>query len=260
MDSFEEFVSRLRSISERGFIETHRANDTGIGKTLEDELGIEENNVPGPDAVGVELKSARKESDSPTTLFTKEPPKDARPFWGTKMVEELGYEDDKGRQALKVKLQPKVPNNQGFYLDYDETSVAVAHEEVGVCARYPLDFLQERFEEKFPAIVMVLADTKTIDGREHFWYNEAYLLDGFDSEAFLQLMRDGEIILDLRMHLKESGYNRNRGTAWRIMDESRLDEAFAERTPLLGDIDVDDIEYEYEASQRKLDEYDDDEE
>jgi hypothetical protein len=38
-------------------VETHRAGSTGIGKTLEDLLGIEENNVPGPDAVGVELQT-----------------------------------------------------------------------------------------------------------------------------------------------------------------------------------------------------------
>ncbi|WP_435068293.1 MvaI/BcnI family restriction endonuclease [Haloplanus sp. C73] len=242
MEDFEDFVERLREISEQGYIETHRAGNTGIGKTLEDLLGIDENNIPGPDAVGVELKSTRRDSHNLTTLFTKEPPKDERPFWGTKMVKELGYVDDKGREALKVTIRPSTPNSRGFSLDYDNTSVSVVHEEVGVCATYPLDYLQERFEEKFPALVMVLADTKKVDGREYFWYNEAYLLDGFDGDAFLRLMRDGEITLDLRMHLKESGANRNRGTAWRIMDDSRLDEAFEERIPLLGEQDASEID------------------
>ena len=241
MDTFEEFVERLREIKQLGYVETHRKGNTGIGKTLEDRLRIEENNIPGPDAVGVELKAMRRESSSLTTLFTKEPPRSERPFWGTKMVRELGYIDDKDRQALKVTIRPDKSNNKGFYLDYDHDSVSVIHEEVGVCAKYPLDFLQDRFEDKFPALVMVFADTKRIDGVEHFWYRDAYHLDGFDPDAFLQLMRDGDITLDLRMHLKESGANRNRGTAWRIMDERRLDEAFEERTPLLDDTDVDDI-------------------
>ncbi|ELZ91150.1 MvaI/BcnI family restriction endonuclease [Haloferax sulfurifontis] len=241
MDTFEDFVSRLREIKQLGHVETHRKGNTGIGKTLEDLLGIEENNIPGPDAVGAELKAMREGSGSLTTLFTKEPPRSERPFWGTKMVNELGYVDDKGRQALKVTIRPNTPNNKGFYLDYDDTSVSVVHEDVGVCATYPLDFLRERFEDKFPQLVMVFADTKRIDGVEHFWYKEAYHLDGFDSDAFLDLMRDGVITLDLRMHLKESGANRNRGTAWRIMDESRLDEAFEDRTPLLDDTELDDI-------------------
>jgi len=256
MDTFEEFVTRLREIKQMGYIQTHRSGNTGIGKTLEDLLDIDENNVPGPDAVGIELKSMRHGSGSLTTLFTKEPPRSKRPFWGTKMVRELGYEDDKGREALKVTIRPDTPNNQGFYLDYDTDSVSIVHEDVGVCAIYPLDFLQKRFEDKFPAAVMVFAETKQIDGTEHFWYDEAYHLDGFDSQAFIRLMREGVITLDLRMHLKESGANRNRGTAWRIMDESRLDEAFSERTPLLEDTDLDDIPVGSQSkSHRTLDEY-----
>jgi len=47
-DNFEEFVERLQEIESMGYVETHRAGNTGIGKTLEDLLGIEENNIPGP--------------------------------------------------------------------------------------------------------------------------------------------------------------------------------------------------------------------
>lgn len=240
---FERFVSELQDISQMGYVETHRAGNTGIGKTLEDLLGIEENNVPGPDTAGVELKSTRTDSNNLTTLFTKEPPRDNRQLWNQDLVRELGYVDSKDRQALKVTITPDTPNNRGFYLSYDENSVDVVHEEYGVCATYPLDFLQETFEGKMPELVMVFAETKEVDGREHFWYNEAYHLDGFDGDAFLELMRDGVITLDLRMHIKESGNIRNRGTAWRIMDESRLDEAFAERTSLL---DTDEVEAQLE--------------
>jgi len=234
MDTFEEFVRRLQEIEQLGYVETHRAGNTGIGKTLEDLLGIEENNVPGPDAVGVELKSTRRQSHNLTTLFTKEPPRNQRELWNQDLVRELGYVDSKDRQALKVTIEPDVPNSQGFFLSYDETSVSVTHEDYGICATYPLGFLQETFEGKMPELVMVIADAKKIDGREHFHYNEAYHLDGFDGSHFLQLMRDGVITLDLRMHVKDSGNIRNRGTAWRIMDDNRLDEAFAERTSLLN--------------------------
>lgn len=240
-DTFEEFVSKLRDIKQMGYIETHRAGNTGIGKTLEDRLGIEENNIPGPDAAGVELKSTRKDSNNLTTLFTKEPPRGQRRLWNQDLVRELGYVDSKDRQALKVTVAPDDPNNQGFFLTYDETSVDVAHEEYGVCATYPLDYLQETFEGKMPELVMVLAETKKVDGREHFWYNEGYHLDGFDGDAFLKLMRDGVITLDLRMHIKDNGNIRNRGTAWRIMDDSRLDEAFEERTPLLDEREVEEV-------------------
>lgn len=241
MDTFEEFVYQLRKIKQEGWIETHRNHNTGVGKTLEDKLGITENNIPGPDAVGVEIKTTRKNSGSLTTLFTKEPPKDRRPMWGKRMIRELGYVDDKDRQALKVTIRPDEPNNQGFYLTYDSDSVSIMHETAGECATYPLSYLQDRFEEKFPALVMVFADSKDVNGREYFRYTDGYLLDGFNPSSFLNLMRDGVITLDIRMHLKESGGNRNRGTAWRIMDESRLDEAFDQRAPLLDETNIEDI-------------------
>lgn len=216
-----------------GYVETHRAGNTGIGKTLEDLLGIEENNVPGPDAVGVELKSTRKQSTNLTTLFTKEPPRSGRELWNQDLVDELGYVDSSGRPALKTTIEVDEPNNLGFFLSYDSTSLSVVHKTYGVTATYPLGLLRETFERKLPQLVMVLADTKRSGGREHFWYNEAYHLDGFDGDEFLALMRESVITVDLRMHVKESGAIRNRGTAWRIMDDSQLVRAFDERRSLL---------------------------
>mgnify|MGYP004004340705 FL=1 len=73
MKTYDEMILGLKTLKEKGFVKTHRAGDTGIGKTLEDLLGIEENNIPGPDGEDTELKAARKNSPSMLTLFTKSP-------------------------------------------------------------------------------------------------------------------------------------------------------------------------------------------
>jgi len=39
----KELTQKLKEINKMGFIKTHRAGDTGIGKTLEDLLNIPEN-------------------------------------------------------------------------------------------------------------------------------------------------------------------------------------------------------------------------
>ena len=70
----QELKHRLEQIKKQGFIKTHRAGDTGIGKTLEDLLQIKENNIPLHDIRGVaELKAYRKDAKSMLTLFTLEP-------------------------------------------------------------------------------------------------------------------------------------------------------------------------------------------
>ena len=50
-------VKKLHTIKDRGFVKTHRAYDTGIGKTMEDLLEIKENNLQLPDVGKIELKA-----------------------------------------------------------------------------------------------------------------------------------------------------------------------------------------------------------
>ena len=73
MTNLEEIIRKLKELKTKGYIKTHRAGQTGIGKTLEDLLGIEENNIPISNTTFAELKSARKGSKSMITLFTKSP-------------------------------------------------------------------------------------------------------------------------------------------------------------------------------------------
>ncbi|HPG72675.1 MAG TPA: MvaI/BcnI family restriction endonuclease, partial [Bacteroidales bacterium] len=61
-------------MSAAGWIENKRhGNQGGIGNTLEDLLGIDENNLPIPNAAEWELKSQRINTTSLTTLFHIEP-------------------------------------------------------------------------------------------------------------------------------------------------------------------------------------------
>ena len=65
---------KLKEIAAMGFIPNARhGNSGGIGNTLEDLLGIEENNLPIPNAAEWELKTQRLNSSSLTTLFHTEP-------------------------------------------------------------------------------------------------------------------------------------------------------------------------------------------
>lgn len=55
--TLEDFIREYSNIVNMGWVKTHRAGPTGIGKTLEDLLGIQENNIDGPDFGDYELKS-----------------------------------------------------------------------------------------------------------------------------------------------------------------------------------------------------------
>jgi len=95
--TYQKLIRKLKAIKEMGYVKTHRAGNTGIGKTLEDLLGITENNVPGPNATMIELKSARKNVSSMLTLFTKSP---LPPRANTILLEKFGYASTK-KQGTK---------------------------------------------------------------------------------------------------------------------------------------------------------------
>lgn len=70
----ESLIFELKKISDMGWIENARyGNSGGIGNTLEDLLGISENNLPIPNAAEWELKAQRIDTSSLTTLFHFEP-------------------------------------------------------------------------------------------------------------------------------------------------------------------------------------------
>ena len=65
-----EFIKKFKLLKARGFIPSQRKGTTGIGYTLEFELGIDENNIAGPDFGKIELNAHRAKSNSMITLFT----------------------------------------------------------------------------------------------------------------------------------------------------------------------------------------------
>lgn len=73
MTNREKMIEAFYKVKNLGWVESHRRNNTGIGKTFEDYVGVVENNLNEPDLFGYEIKSHRSESSSYVTLFTKSP-------------------------------------------------------------------------------------------------------------------------------------------------------------------------------------------
>jgi hypothetical protein len=72
-------------------------------------------------------------------------------------------------------------------------------------------------------LLLILADSKVESDHEHWHFNEAYLLENPTPEKFLEAFERNELMIDLRMHLKESGGVRNHGTGFRISEKNLKD-------------------------------------
>ena len=199
-----------------GYIKTHRSGPTGIGKTLEDILGIRENNVPGPNAKLIELKSARKGSKSMITLITKAPsPRGAN----SRLLQRFGY---------KVSSRTCIKGKPVFKLNLRNDKIEIISTNDEVLAFWNEEILRKAFEKKFPALVYVKADCRGRGLNEEFWYNEAWLLKGFDFERLKDLIRKNIIRIDIRIGQYPNGRTHDHGTGFRVF-EDKLDLCFKER-------------------------------
>jgi len=223
--NIRELQSKLEEIKNKGFVPSMRGGTTGIGYTFESLLDIQENNLPIPDIGGrVEIKTIRKDSQSLITLFTFN-----KGVWRIKQKDfilKYGYVDEKGRNALKNTVFYRKAITQGISLEVDEsrnTIHLVDKTERKVLATWDVYVIVGKFMSKLSRLLVVLTDRKIRNGKEYFHYNEAFLLTDPSPRSFIQAFKRSLIGIDLRMHLKENGTVRNRGTAFRIREKALIE-------------------------------------
>ena len=207
-----QLKEKLSDINRRGYVVSKRKGNTGIGYTLENLLGVEENNLRTPDLGNIELKSRRIKSTSLLTMFTFN-----YSIWKIEqeeLIKQYGYYKD-GRWALYTTVKNK-PNNRGFYIKIEQDYVRLYHED-GLCAiEWQLEGLIDDLKNKLSNVLLVEADSRKVEENEEFWYKEAHLLTGIIVEKFLEYIKNGTIAVDLRMHINKNGVVRNHGTGFRL--------------------------------------------
>lgn len=209
--TIEEFKRKFDVLKEKGFIPSLRKGPTGIGYTLEEELGIEENNFALPDIKGVELKSHRTGISSLITLFTfnkkvwQIPPLDA--------VKKYGSKDKNSRLGLYYTMGLK-PNSAGLFLHVNKKEISVRHISGEIVTIWQTEDLAQRFLEKIPALMFVSAFVEERDGVEYFHFYRAQLMKDTSPELLSDQFKAENILVDLRLHDKGTRA-RNHGTGFR---------------------------------------------
>ena len=233
--NFRKLIKKLKSIKEMGYVKTHRTGTTGVGKTLEDLLGITENNVPGPNAAMIELKSARRNVSSMLTLFTKAP---LPPRANSVLLERFGYESARGNKRKELHTTVNaVAYNQlrgepGFKINVQKDRVNLITAEKEIVGYWDKETLKNSFERKLPKLLYVKAETRGKGSREEFWFNEAWLLSGFDFDNFSQLLKEGTILVDIRIGQYPNGRSHDHGTGFRVFP-GKLDLCFSHRKQII---------------------------
>jgi hypothetical protein len=239
----ESLIASLLEIRERGWIPNARSGNVGgIGNTLEDLLGIKENNLPIPNAAEWELKCQRKETTSLTTLFHMEPSPRALKFVPQILLPKYGWAHQLAgnkysgtEMSFRQTIHGLSRSDRGFkvvvdrnekkiLISFDASTVDNRHSEwlKSVKDRIGLDELNPQpywgFNDLFHKAgtkllncFYVQAETKKIDGKTHFFYSDIMILQGLSLENFFGSIENGQILVDF-----DARTGHNHGTKFRL--------------------------------------------
>lgn len=237
----EGFKKDFLVIKEKGWVPSNRTHDTGIGKTFEDLMGIVENNNFLADYKSVlELKSSREFAQAMVTLFTDAPtfPKKVNSI----LREKYGQIDSEfGVKTIHTTFSAIKFNTfvekYGFKLEVDEANKKIFIKIKDLQSNkldeleiyYLFEDLREIIEKKCKYIAYIKAQSKKENGKEFFKFNNAALLSGLTFKKFIDCVKNGLIVYDIRLGVYKSGKNKGKphdhGSGFRVM-KNNLDKIF----------------------------------
>lgn len=236
MKNKSRIIEAFYKVKQLGWVKSHRSNNTGIGKTFEDCIGVVENNINEPDLYGFEIKSHRGESSSYVTLFTKSPsyPKGANAYLKDRFGELYPDKDFKklhtsifandyntyvGRYSFRLVHKP---TEERIYIGVYTLG---GTEELDCTVYYSYEDIRKALTDKLHNLFYVTAQRRNNeDGTESFLFDSAEIYTEPSLSAFLAMLDSGEIMYDIRMGAYSSGKNygkpHDHGSGFRIKEHN----------------------------------------
>jgi len=241
----QALIQKLKEIAAMDWISSTRGKNHGrAGNTLEDLLGIKENNLPIPNAAEWELKTQRLNSNSLCTLFHSEPspraigfvPKILLPKYGWAHKED-GKKYPKGEMSFRQTIHGLSRSDRGFMvkidrtekkilISFDASTVDIRHSDwlktvehkIGIDELTPqpywgFDDLEHIAGTKLLNCFYVQAEVKMIKGEEFYKYTKVMMLQKFNFEGFLKGLEGGNILIDF-----DARTGHNHGTKFRMRE------------------------------------------
>jgi hypothetical protein len=239
----ESLIQSLREIRDMGWIKNRRqGNSGGIGNTIEDLLGIEENNLPIPNAAEWELKAQRIDTTSLLTLFHMEPSPTACKFIPQVLLPRFGWPHKEAglkygpdEMSFRQTINAVQYSDRGFKVrvdnrerkiavDFDMSRIDERHSiwRQGVLRKigpnglspYPywgFDDLFHKVGTKLHNCFYLGARMKKEGGEEYFHYTQIMMLKDLSQEKFIKAVEEGAVYIDF-----DARTGHNHGTKFRV--------------------------------------------
>jgi len=251
----EQFIQELKSIRDRGWIKNARpGNQGGVGNTLEDLLGIKENNLPIPNAGEWELKTKRRDSSSLLTLMHLNPSPQALCLVPRLLLKYYGwphklagkkYPPDEMSFRQTISARHRTDRGFGIIIDREKKKIITTFNSSFTNSRHKdwLDSVRKRIgldelnpqpywgfddlyanaRSKWLNCFFVLAQRKEIENEEYFHYKDIWMLQDFTFEGFISALESGLLLVDY-----DARTGHDHGVKFRFRSKKEMGKAFKE--------------------------------
>lgn len=169
------------------------------------------------------------------TLFTKSPlPRKANSV----LLQRFGYKSARGNKrkelhtTVNAKGYNKLKGKPGFKIDIKNERINLITAQHEIVGYWDKETLKNSFERKLPKLLYVKAESRGRGVNEDFWFDEAWLLSGFNFNNFLRLLKNRVILIDIRIGQYPDGRPHDHGTGFRVFPD-KLDLCFKNREKII---------------------------
>ena len=154
------------------------------------------------------------------------------------LLEKFGYPSARGngKKELHTTLSAldfnRLKGNLGFKIRIDAAKIELITDKDESIGYWDRETLRKSFERKLPRLMYVKADTKGEGFEEMFWFSDAWVLKWFDFENFIGLLKEGVILVDIRIGQYPNGRPHDHGTAFRVFPD-KLELCFSDRKKIM---------------------------
>jgi hypothetical protein len=237
MTNIENLKLELNKIKETGWIKCSTKHSNKVGMKIEELLGIEENQISGPDFNGIEIKTKSIHSKPNITLFNATP--DSMEMAIKDIYEKYSYPSkrDKSRKVFNVSVyatKQTVHPKRKFNLSVNRHSIRLmVSNNYNKCINRDIAWSHDMLEDKLKQKLSTLCLIKTMNKKEgdDFYFRIAkfnfYKLKSYNN--FLRLINQGKIRITFKIGLFTGDYRNgeihDRGTGFDI-DRNDIDQLF----------------------------------
>ena len=263
--TLDSLIDKAKSdVMDKWHREGRAGNDGSAGNTLEDLLGVEENNLKLPDWGEIEIKTKKREAQSLITLLHREPlppasipklilslgwrhkeagkkhPDDEMSFRSTTRANHFsgrGFSIKLTKSKVTFIFDPHQVNVQtidktGAFSTYGDWLADVKARQVHYSNVLPVywekQYILDEIKAKLNNTLFFIVKRKKIDGVTHFKYESATLFSGFNASKFDVLFKEQSLYVDFDARTRH-----NHGTKFRI-DVKAIGKLFDKTVQIFG--------------------------